>query len=203
MDRVCVAFKAHMGWVNAVATSIDVDTATPLHCQRVDLSSDKDREVTEPYHVAGGWAGLEQVPRPGDPAAIIRRGTRKQVKLAKTRLEAYRQTLTQQKLHWTRAVVLTGRGWLGEDLEHILGAHAHIHVAEGEAIRAAVRAALDAMSTAFVDQDEKSILPRACQLMNCDPQECEEFMKSVRPAGVKSWRKEERTLALGAWLNRK
>ncbi|HIG43864.1 MAG: hypothetical protein ABGY96_25175 [bacterium] len=98
--------------------------------------------------------------------------------------------------------MLTSRGWLGDDLEHILGSHAHIHVAEGEAIRSATRLALDAMGTVFIEQDEKSTLPEASRQLNCNLLDCDSMMKRLKPADAKSWRKEERLIALGAWLNR-
>jgi len=56
MDDVCVAFKVHLGWVNAVAVGVDADTPAVLHVERVQLFGSGDREVLEPYHVAGGWA---------------------------------------------------------------------------------------------------------------------------------------------------
>ena len=200
MKPVCVAFKAHLGWVNAVAVTIGANAPTPVHAQRIDLLDGKDREALEPYHVAGGWAGLEQARRPSNPGVVIRRGRRKQVAAAKKKLIAFRELLKREDLQWRRGVVLTSRGRLGEDLEHILGSHVHIHVAEGEAIRDATRAALKAMDIEQVDQDEKSTLTEAANRLSC--KDCDSLMKNLRPSGAKSWRKEERLLALGAWLNR-
>ena len=200
MQSICVAFKAHMGWVNTVAVRVNTDMPLPLNAQRVDLLGATSRDVVEPYHVAGGWSGLERVPRPSNPALVIRRGRRKQVAATRAQLDVFREMLKRQDLQWTRAVMLTARGRLGEDLEHILGSHAHIHVAEGEAIRDATRAALEAMNIDQIDQDEKSILPEASRHLACA--DCDTFMKDRRPSGAKSWRKEERMIALGAWLNR-
>ncbi|MCZ6709942.1 MAG: hypothetical protein O7B25_06250, partial [Gammaproteobacteria bacterium] len=200
MESVCVAFKAHMGWVNAVVVAISTDTPNPIHAQRIDLLDGKDRETLEPYHVAGGWSGLKQVPRPSNPAAVIRRGRRKQVTAAKKRLSALRESLEREDLQWSRAVVLTSRGWLGEDLEHVLGSHVHIHIAEGEAIRDATRAALKAMNIEQVDQDEKRTLTDAGHALG--HQDCDSLMKGLRPPGAKSWAREERLIALAAWLNR-
>ena len=201
MEAVCVAFKAHMGWVNAVVVQVGADSPKPLLAQRIDLVESEDREVLEPYHVAGGWQGLQSYKRPENPEAIIRRGTAVQISSATRRLKLYAKMLSQEALQWAGAVVLTSRGLLGDDLEHILGSHAHIHVAEGEAIRNATRHALDSLGISFVNQDEKSILPAASDRMACSVEECDNFMKSVKPPDTKSWRKEERTIALGAWLN--
>lgn len=200
MKPVCVALKAHLGWMNAVAVEIDSRTPKPVHAQRVDLLNAEDREVTEPYHVAGGWSGLERVPPPEDPVAVIRRGRQAQVRLAKSALATFRSMLEQQGFLWVRAVVLTGRGRLGDDLKHILGSHAHIHIAEGEAIRDAARSALKVLNIGSVNQDEKSILVEARSTLDCE--DCDGLMKGLRPPDAKSWAKEERLIALAAWINR-
>jgi hypothetical protein len=97
--------------------------------------------------------------------------------------------------------VLTGRGVLGTDLERILASHAQIHIAEGEAVRDATRAALAVLNIACVDQDEKSIAAAAAQRWHCSPAACDERVRRARPASANVWRKEERLIALGAWLN--
>jgi hypothetical protein len=196
---VCVAFKAHLGWVNAVAVMINSQTPTPCHAERLDLFKTKDREAVEPYHVAGGWHGLKQSPRPKDPEGVIRRGREKQAAAALVRLGDFGAELAARELDWQRAVMLTARGRLG-DLENTLGSHAHIHIAEGEAIRDATRTALAALDIPCIDQDEKSILETASERLQVD--DCDELMKGLRPDEVKSWRKEERLIALGAWLHR-
>lgn len=202
MITVCVAFKAHQGWINSVAIDIDSATPAPMLVQRIELFETDDRGVTEPYHVAGGWHGLEQVPPPQNPAAVVAQGRRRQVAAAKKQLCAYRAALEEIDLRWTLAIVLTGRGKLGNDLEHILGSHAHIHVAEGEAVRSATRAALDAINIDYVVQDEKSILAEASRELHLGEEQCDRYLKELRPAGTRSWRKEERLIALGAWLRR-
>jgi len=200
VDEVCVAFKAHLGWVNAVAVASGARAVDCRDARRLVLVAG-DREVTEPYHVAGGWDGLEQHPRPADPLGIIRRGRQRQVRAARRVIEEYRGQLEAAGLRWTRAVVLIGRGWLGHDLEEILSSHAHIHVYEGEAIRDATRQALKALGLAFVEQDEKSTLDEAAGLLGVANPDA--LLKDRRPAAVGAWRKEERLLALAAWLHRR
>ena len=201
VDGVCVAFKAHLGWVNAVAVACGAEAVDCRDARRLDLVAGRDRETAEPYHVAGGWQGLDQHPRPADPAGIIRRGRQRQARAARRVLEGFRGELNGAGLRWTRAVVLVGRGWLGHDLEDILSSHAHIHVYEGEAIRDATRHALTGLGIAFVEQDEKSTLAAAADALGvADP---DAMLKDHRPAAVTAWRKEERLLALAAWLHRR
>jgi hypothetical protein len=200
METVCVAFKAHLGWLNAVAVRSRARRPTPLLAVRLELFDGADREALEPYHVAGGWDGLSRVAPPSDPAALIRRGRARQARAAERRLGAFAEELTAEGLAWQRAVVLTGRGRLG-DLEQILSSHALIHVAEGEAVRDAVRTALTALGIDHLDQDEKEIpSAAAARLALADP---DGLLRSARPDVAHAWSKEERLLALGAWLNRR
>lgn len=199
MKAVCVAFKAHLGWVNTAAVALHGDSPRCLDARRIDLVDPADRETAEPYHVAGGWHGLTQHPRPADPAGIIKRGRRRQVRSATGVLQDYRAALDDAGLHWRLAVMLVGRGRLRDDLEHILGSHAQIHVAEGEAIRAAARAAFRTLGVDCVDQDEKDVLAEAADaLQTGNPDGV--LKSSARPDGPSTWRKEERLLTMAAWL---
>lgn len=199
MTPIVVAFKAHMGWVNAVAVVINQPIPTITHAARIDLVESDDPAVREPYHVAGGWSGLERVPRPNNPAATIRSGLAAQVEMAKSKLAKFNAELTLQQYDWQRAVILTGRGIIHDDLEDILGSHAHIHVAEGEATRDATRASIDALEIAHVNQDEKNITSLCETALSCA--DADEYMKLRRPENTKSWTKEHRIIGLGAWLH--
>lgn len=190
-----------MGWVNSVGVAVGTPQPEPLHVERVDLFKDQGREVVEPYHVAGGWQRLERVPQPADPAKVIAFGRRRQATATRKRLDAFRKALQKEDLDWTRAVVLIGRGWLGHTLDEILTSHAHIHVYEGEAVRDATRAALDAIGIPWVEQDEKDVPELAAKRLRND--DADAWMKSRRPNGTRTWAKEERLLGLAAWLHRR
>lgn len=198
--NVCVAFKAHMGWVNAVAVRAHRGPLACMDARRVSLGRGDDREVMEPYHLAGGWNGLVREPRPPDPAVVIRRGRQRQAQAARSSLAAYRDDLAAAGLIVVRAVLLTGRGRLG-DLERVLASHASIHVAEGEAIRDATRRGLAALDIATVEQDEKDVPALAAAALDADDPDA--VLKAHRPAPGVTWRREERLLALAAWLHRR
>ncbi|MGE0623861.1 MAG: hypothetical protein AB7I04_25390 [Pseudomonadales bacterium] len=200
MTAVCIAFKAHMGWLNAVAVAMSSSKPRPLRVERVDLFKGQGREVVEPYHVAGGWDGLERVPPPPDPGKVVAAGRKRQMAATKKNLRAFRKSLEAEALDWQRAVVLIGRGWLGHTLDEILAHHSHIHVYEGEAVRDATRAALDAIGIPWVEQDEKSVTALAAEALRV--RDADAFMKPLRPDGVRSWTKEERLVGLAAWMRR-
>ena len=199
MISVCTAFKAHLGWVNAVAVDVDAASPTLRLARRIDLFNDEDDpEVVSPYHVAGGWSGQERVPPPADPAAVVRRGLRRQAAAVAERLAAFREELAGQRLDWARAVLLTRRGWFG-DLDHKLSSLEHIRVAEGDAIRQSTSAAFATLGIDAATQDEKSVGPAMETTFGAD---WDAHWKAFRPPVAKSWRKEERLIAAGAWLNR-
>ena len=199
MTPVCIAFKAHLGWLNAVTVVAGTRTPEPVRAERLDLFRDQSREVVEPYHVAGGWQGLERVPAPPDPARVIASGRRKQAAETRKRLQAFHDANKKGGFEWTRAVMLVGRGWLGHSLEEILTDHAHIHVYEGEAVRDATRIALDVIGIPRVEQDEKSVPELAAGVLGVA--DIDRTMKSLRPSGVRNWAKEERLIGLAAWLH--
>ena len=197
--EVTVGFKAHLGWLAAVTVAARASAPQPLDAVRLDLFADQPREVREPYHVAGGWDGLTQVAKPDDPAAVVKRAAAQQVRHTASAFERFRGELEHAGLQWRSAVLLIGRG-IVHDLEETLQSHAHIHIAEGEAVRAATRAALTKIGVPYVEQDEKSALAGAADKLSTSAEALEAQLKQARPPNVRSWTKEHRTIAAAAWL---
>jgi len=196
---VTVGFKAHLGWLAAVAVRANTDEPWPLAAERLDLFADQPREIREPYHVAGGWDGLTRVDPPADPAALIEKSLALQATRTEARLLRYHVELSEAGLQWRHAVVLIGRG-IVHDLQNTLSSHAHIHIAEGEAVRQATRTALSHMRLPWVEQDEKSALAGASGLLKISKEELENRLEQRRPEQARSWTKEHQTIAAAAWL---
>jgi hypothetical protein len=144
MQNAAVGFRAHMGWVAAVAIALEEDAPRLVRATIFETAEEGDRIAKEPYHAAGGWDGVKRVPRPADPKAVIEQGRKRQQDLATRAIAVIANDLKSRKLKLIRGVVLSTRSWLGHSLEGILSDHAHVHVYEGEAVRDAVRAALKA-----------------------------------------------------------
>ena len=64
---VAVGFKAHLGWLSAVALTLNPDAPEPVLATRLDLFTDQPRDVREPFHVAGGWDGLQRTEPAEEP----------------------------------------------------------------------------------------------------------------------------------------
>lgn len=200
MGSVCIGFKAHLGWLNIVAVEMEEHEPVPVLVRRLDLFEGADRETLEPYHVAGGWKGLTRGARPKNPAAIIKRARQKQDKAVASVFSVLREDLKLADLQWDKAVVLTGRG-IVHSLEGSINDHAHVHVAEGEAMREAARFGIDHVGVPRVDQDEKSVLPDAAHRLGTSPEDLDIVMKDLKPDKARNWAKEERLIALAAYLH--
>ncbi len=200
MVRACVAFKAHQGWAAATAVDCTGQALRPLAALRVQIVDPDNREVAEPYHVAGGWHGLERVPRPDDPQAVIERAQRAQAAGAITALEVLRDELAGGGWDWQRAVLLTRRG-IVHDLEESLASHAHIHIAEGDAIRTALRRGFEALQIDWVPQDEKETSQTLAERVGSSAAKLDAALKDLKPDNAVSWSKEYRLLAMAAALH--
>ena len=200
MAAVAIAFKAHLGWLAAVGVEGRSAQPQPLFSCRVSLFDDAPRKVREPYHVAGGWDGLNRVAPHANPRALIERAVQAQAAAAESRLQLLRREQAATGFVWRRAVILVGRG-IKHELEDAIASHAHIHVAEGDAVRDATRVALQRLGVQCVDMDEKSAMARAGEHLGLSAAECDVLLKDLRPQAASSWAKEYRTLAAAAWLS--
>ncbi len=196
---VAVGFKAHLGWLSAVALTLNPEMPEPVLAVRLELFADEPRAVREPYHVAGGWDGLQRVLLPDYPARLVRRGRMRQDELTLNRLSRFRAELEASGCQWRQAVMLTGRGTAG-DLADTLRSHARIHVAEGEAVRQAGRAALQSLKVPCTDQDEKSAMALAGERLGRTTAELDTLLGNRRPPDTPSWNKEHRTICAAVWL---
>ncbi len=199
--NVHIGFKAHLGWVAAVVIPVGSQTPGAIETRKLELFANEDREAREPYHIAGGWQGVERAPIPEDPDAVIRRGREKQLEAATKALRVLRGELGKNNMRWTGATVLTGCGHLGNDLKDTVAAHAHIHVAEGDAVRDALRGALKRMRISCTNQDEKGAISEATTRLNLPDGTLDKHLKTIRPHAVADWTKEHRNIAAAAWLS--
>lgn len=197
---VAVGFKAHLGWLSAVALTLNPETPEPVLTTRLDLFTDQPRDIREPFHVAGGWDGLRRVKPADDPVRLIRRSRKQQDALTFGRLEQFRSELRRSGYDWVRTVVLTGRGNAGAGLDDALRSHARIHIAEGDAVREACRTACRRLQLRSDDQDEKSAAALACALLGCTAAALDGLLQARRPAAATSWAKEQRLISTATWV---
>ncbi|MCZ6459374.1 MAG: hypothetical protein O6766_08435 [Gammaproteobacteria bacterium] len=195
-----IGIITHMGWVCAGIVRLESGgDLRIIHTVRVDTCYSADRESLEPYHVAGGFDGLTRVPAPDDPAAVIENGRQKQCAATLANFSQLKQAVKQHG-ELTHAGLLTGRGRLAPTLDKVLASHAQIHIAEGDAVRAAVASALEALGVELRRIDKKDLLTVAQEELGLDRLAILSELGGKAPANEGPWRQEEKFAALTGWL---
>ena len=192
---LAVGVATHLGWVAvAVLEMRRPYGAAPvvLHTAHLPLTGPDDREAQEPYHVAGGFDGLDRVPPPPDPRKVIDRGIARQRRGARVAFRALLEPFAAP-VKW--GAVLAARGRVQTELEKILASHAQIHIAEGNAVRDSAARALGDLGAAVSWIDRKSASQELLGALGA-----ESVPTLPEPANGGPWRKEEREAAHAAWL---
>lgn len=162
-------------------------------------AGDGDRLAFEPYHVA-----FEAVRDAGGDLAraeaLVAEGRRRQAALAAEGLAAIAQRLRAGGFEPTAAALLVNRaGWITDLVSYSLGAPEHPAVAEGLAVRDALRAACAGLGLPLVETDEKSLPELGPARLDRTPGEADAALAGLGAAAGKPWRKEQKLAALAAW----
>jgi hypothetical protein len=171
-----------------VALSIFLATAAP-----------GDRLAYEPYQVAYEMTRGPDGEITAEAAAAVAEGRRRQEALAAQRLGAIAGTLAQAGCKPALAALLVNRaGWLTDLLQHSLSAPEHPPVAEGLAVRDALRFACRLMDLPVIEMDEKSLPDTASAVLG--PSQAALDAQALGKAVGRPWRKEQKLACLAAWL---
>ena len=161
-------------------------------------AAEGDRLAFEPYHVAFEIA--QRGEGPADAEAAVAEGRRRQQALAVAGLEAVIGRLRDEGREPVAAALLVNRaGWVTDLLQYSLFDPAHPPVAEGLAVRDALRSAFGRSGLDLIEMDEKSLPEAAAIKLGFSAGELESRLKALG-AGVKPWRREHKLAALAAWL---
>lgn len=195
-----IGIISHMGWICAGIIRLDPGGDLEIiHTARVETCDPGDRESLEPYHVAGGFDGLTRVPVPDDQAAVVENGRQKQCAATLANLGQLKK-FVEQYGDLRHAGLLTGRGRLASSLDKVLASHAQIHIAEGDAVRAAVAAALATLGVELLRIDKKDLFTVAQKELGLDRPAILSELSRKAPAAGGPWRQEEKFAALTGWL---
>jgi len=91
-------------------------------------------------------------------------------------------------------------GWITDLLEYSLFAPEHPPVAEGLAVRDALRFALGRSGLKLVEMDEKSLPEAASKALGFSTADLDLRLKGLGATAGKPWRKEQKLACLSAWL---
>ena len=159
-------------------------------------AAEGDRLSLEPYHVAAELGRGRATP---EAKAAVAEGRKRQDKLAADGLsEIVRQLGKAGYAPRVAALLVNRAGWITDLLEHSLSAPEHPPVAEGLAVRDALRFALRQRGLETVEMDEKSLGEAASAALRLKAAEIEARLKDLGP--TKPWRKEQKAACLAAWM---
>jgi hypothetical protein len=110
--------------------------------------------------------------------------------------------LSEQGAEPAIAALLVNRaGWVTDLLAYSLGSPDHPPVAEGLAVRDALRFGLGKAGLEAIELDEKTLAPRAAEALGRAPSEIDAQLRRLGVEAGRPWRKEQESACLAAWLS--
>lgn len=192
--NAAIGLRAQKGGTIAVALAIEAGEPRLLVSTRIETHVPGDRLSLEPYGAAAGMALSEA-------AAVVAEGRARQDRLAAEGVQALVERLAAMRHRPIVAALLVNRaGWITDLLDYSRGWAEHVPVAEGLAVRDALRFGLRATGIALAEQDEKSLADHATATLGLSGAEIDARLKALGSAGGAPWRKEQKLAALAAWL---
>jgi hypothetical protein len=164
-------------------------------------AAEGDRLALEPYRVAGE---MQRGPDSGastEAAAAVAEGRKRQGELAAEGLGEIVRTLRDAGCQPAIAALLTNRaGWISDALAYSLSWPEHVPVAEGLAVRDALRFACGRCGLAIAEIDEKSLHEIASEQLRLSPHDIDVRLKSLGATVGRPWRREQKLACLSAWI---
>lgn len=155
----------------------------------------------KPYHVAAEMERRQDGGATAEAAAVAAEGRRRQDALAVKGLDAVLAQLRKAGGEPSVAALLLNRaGWIPDLLSYSLAWPEHPPVAEGLAVRDALRFACKQRGLGVAEMDEKSLPARASQTFRLSPADLDVRLKTLGASVGRPWRKEQKLACLAAWV---
>jgi hypothetical protein len=195
---VGLGLRAQRGGAVLVGVILDAGEPRVLLSTWLPTHKEGDRLAREPYHVAYEIAQSDTLDK---AAAVVAEGRQRQDRLAAEGLQGIVDRLDEAGHGPVIAALLVNRaGWVTDLLEYSLAFPDHPPVAEGLAVREALRFALRHRRIEAIELDEKSLIDRAPEALGMPLAEVEASLRAVGATAGKPWRKEQKLACLAAWI---
>jgi hypothetical protein len=194
-----LGFRAGRGGSVVVGVAVEGREPRVVLSTFLATAAEGDRLAFEPYHVAAEMARGTNGKVSADAAAAAAEGRKRQDEMAARGLDALIRKLHEDKYKPAVAALLVNRaGWITDLLEYSLFAPEHPAVAEGLAVRDALRFAFNRCGVAVKEIDEKSLQETAS--LRFSIADLDTRLKALGATAGKPWRKEQKLACLAAWL---
>lgn len=199
--EVVLGFRALRGGAVVVGVAVDGDGPRVVLSTLLSTATEGDRLSLEPYHVAAEMPRLKDGGASAAAKAAVAEGRKRQEALACKGLTSIITELNGQGLSPARACLLVNRaGWMSDLLAYSLMDPGHPPVAEGLAVREALRAAFAKARLNAAEMDEKSLPDLASEVLALTPGAIDARLKDLGTRAGRPWRKEQKLACLSAWV---
>jgi hypothetical protein len=196
---VALGLRAMRGGSVIVGVTLDDTEPHVALSSFLATAAENDRLSLEPYHVAAEMCADGKVS--ADAAAAVAEGRQRQDQLAAKGLEDITGRVRAEKGEPVAAALLLNRaGWVTDLLAYSIAFPDHPPVAEGLAVRDALRFACEQAGIAIDEIDEKSLPGLASEVLRLAPAAIDTRLKALGTEARKPWRKEQKLACLAAWL---
>jgi hypothetical protein len=197
MVPIGLGFRALKGGGVVVGVAADGSQPRVVLSTFLPTAAAGDRLALEPYRVA---AEMERGV-PAEAAAAVAEGRKRQSELAAKGLENVVRKLQEAGCEPAVAALLVNRaGWITDLLDYSLAWPEHVPVAEGLAVRDALRFAIRGVGIDVTQLDEKSLPDLASKDLGMSPADLDARLKALGTAVGPPWRKEQKLACLAAWV---
>jgi hypothetical protein len=197
---VGLGLRALRGGSVVVGVAVDGGSPRVVLSTFLPTAAEGDRLSLEPYHVAAEMV-RDQGATPAQAAAAVGRGRRRQDELAAKGLEeSYRKLEAAGCTPVVAALLVNRAGWVSDLLQFSLAFPDHPPVAEGLAVREALRHALGQRPLRLLEMDEKSLPEKAGDQLALRAVDIETRLRTLGAAAGRPWRKEQKLACLSAWV---
>jgi hypothetical protein len=153
------------------------------------------------YRVAAEIAQRRYGGVPTEAASAVAEGRKRQGELAAKGVDNIVRKLQEAGCEPVVAALLVNRaGWITDLLEYSLSWPEHAPVAEGLAVRDALRFAIGRVGVDVAEVDEKSLPDLASKDLGMSPADLNASLKALGAAVGRPWRKEQKLACLAAWV---
>jgi len=190
---VALGFRAHSGWVAAVAVSATRGGIEVIDRRRIDLADPGIPGSVQPYHAA---EGMDSKPA----QAYITRCINSTRDLANRGLKELIDEMRNCGHRISGCGILLASGKPLPPLASILASHALIHTAEGELYRHAIIDTCDRLKIPVTAIKERELFERAANRLRISADALQGLINDIGRAIGPPWRQDQKYAAIVAWL---
>lgn len=201
LASVGLGLRAVKGGAAVVGVAVEGGVPRVVLSKFLATGTAGDRISLEPYAVAAEFARGPDGEPSAEAARAVAEGRRRQDELAARALRETLRFLEDARCKAVVAALLVNRaGWIADLLTYSAAWPEHVPVAEGLAVREALRFACTECGLGLVEYDERSLPDLAAPAFDVSPVAIEGRLKALGANAGKPWRKEQKLACLSAWF---